>query len=173
MKFNLKYIKETIQRKLERLDKGTLTGVQKIIVRNELEHDLELIENCEKELRQMIPHEASEWYQPYKQLIMEILGKTLNEPSSVEVMCFGVPRDRVRFVKGVQIFNEKLRVWETYDLVEYYDNCPVCGKRMHVYAVKGTTWLACCSDECYQKLQKKREELGSLSAAFEYFKGQR
>jgi hypothetical protein len=28
----------------------------------------------EKELRKMIPHEASEWYKPYKQLIEEILG---------------------------------------------------------------------------------------------------
>jgi hypothetical protein len=89
----------------------------------------------------------------------------------VEVMCFGVPRDKVKFVKGVTIFNEKLGIWETYELVDYYDDCPVCGRRMHVYAVKGTTWLACCSSECTEKLLSKQKELGTLSAALKYFRG--
>jgi len=76
---------------------------------------------------------------------------------AVEVKCFGIPEGKYRFVKGIEIYNEKLGVWQTYTLVEYYDKCPVCGRLMHVYAIKGTTWLACCSPECYEKYLNRME----------------
>jgi len=54
MKFNLSVIKKRIKTKLDRLERGTLTKIQKIIIRNELEHDLELIEELEKNLREKL-----------------------------------------------------------------------------------------------------------------------
>ena len=41
--------------------------------------------------------------------------------------------------------------WQDYDGMEYEDLCPVCLKLMLVRAIRGSTWLACCSKECYEK----------------------
>jgi len=41
---------------------------------------------------------------------------------------------------------------------------------MHVLAVEGTTWFACCSAECYKKVEEKAKELGGLHEALGYFR---
>ena len=86
----------------------------------------------------------------------------------VEVRCFGVPDSKVRDVgavrplrsmrdgqnqlrKTVTIYNDKIKYWETCELVDYHDRCPVCDRMMHVMAVQGTTWIACCSRPCYTR----------------------
>ena len=69
----------------------------------------------------------------------------------VEVNCFGTDKFVLLSNRKVKVFNEKTGRWQTYDMIEYHDNCPVCGKAMLVRAIPGTTWLACCSEECYRK----------------------
>jgi len=53
--------------------------------------------------------------------------------------------------KLVLLWNEKLKTWQAWGYIEYCENCPVCGRPMLVRALPGTTWIACCSDECYKK----------------------
>jgi len=93
-----------------------------------------------------------------------------DKENAILVRCFGVDDDKVRNIgaekpvqlwrkgkfvtemtKTVEILNEKIGkgIWQNYPLVDYYDACPVCGKLMRVQAIRGTTWLACCSKDCY------------------------
>lgn len=46
-----------------------------------------------------------------------------------------------------------------YDGIEYEDACPVCLKLMLVRAIRGSSWLACCSDECYQKYKEWKDKV--------------
>ena len=57
----------------------------------------------------------------------------------------------------IMVFNEKLKTWQADPLVEYKNVCPVCLKLMLVRAILGTTWLACCSKECYEKYNQVKE----------------
>ncbi|MBW2672642.1 MAG: hypothetical protein JRD89_04390 [Deltaproteobacteria bacterium] len=100
-------------------------------------------------------------------------GERLEKGEVVEVRCFGVPDDKVRNIRTrttAEIFNDKLGIWQRVVLVDYYDDCPVCRRRMHVLAVEGTTWFACCSAECYKKVEEKAKELGGLHEALGYFR---
>jgi len=58
----------------------------------------------------------------------------------------------------ILVFNEKLETWQAEPLVECKNVCPVCLKLMLVRAIAGTTWLACCSKECYEKYKKLRKK---------------
>ena len=76
-----------------------------------------------------------------------------------EVNCFGTDKFEIvgkRLV--VKVFNEKLGVWQEHIGVEYVDVCCICGSLMLVRAIRGTTWLALCSKECYEKFDKLRKE---------------
>jgi hypothetical protein len=39
-------------------------------------------------------------------------------------------------------------------MIEYLDKCTICGRLMLVRAIVGTTWLACCSEKCYEEWEK-------------------
>lgn len=74
----------------------------------------------------------------------------------IEVNCFGLPKDKyeilgVKKVRQVRVFNEVMGYWQIVDAVEYEDLCPICGTLMLVRAIRGSTWLALCSEECTQK----------------------
>ena len=81
---------------------------------------------------------------------------------AIVVHLFGT--DKFRFVEGwtmayIQIFNEKLNVWQNEACTDYYDICSVCGKLMHIYVVPGTSYIAACSKECTEQILKLiREE---------------
>jgi len=78
----------------------------------------------------------------------------------VEVNCFGDMRyELVGYAPIVRIYNEKMGRWEDHIGVEYRDICPVCGRLMLVRAIKGTTWLALCSEECYRKFDELRRKM--------------
>lgn len=62
----------------------------------------------------------------------------------------------------IMVFNEKLETWQAEPLVEYSDACPVCLKLMLVRAIAGSTWLACCSKECYEKYWKLRKKIKEM-----------
>lgn len=71
-----------------------------------------------------------------------------------------------KYGKTILIRNNKMGgMWQPYGLVEYHDFCPVDGKLMHVYAIEGTTWIACCSTKCYDEwhIINKKKESGELS----------
>ena len=99
-----------------------------------------------------------------------------NKTEPVEVNCFGTtkyklcPDKRIILARRyparpedfkeypvVLIYNEKLKTWEAHGYLEYLDKCPVCGREMIVRAIPGTTWLACCSEECYRKYYEEHE----------------
>lgn len=61
-----------------------------------------------------------------------------------------------REYRVILVFNEKLETWQAEPLVEYRNVCPVCLKLMLVRAISGTTWLACCSKECYKKYNQMK-----------------
>jgi hypothetical protein len=63
----------------------------------------------------------------------------------------------------VRIFNEKIQHWQEQIAVEYQDICPICGSLMLVRAIQGTTWLALCSKECYEKYDALRKEAEEAS----------
>ena len=100
----------------------------------------------------------------------EIMQKT--EPI---VKCFGVPDEKTRNLTRdkVEIFQPETKTWKEYQIVHSFENCPVCGKPMHVLAIKGSTWLACCSKECTDKFAEKERDLGGMSEAFAYFRKER
>jgi len=100
-----------------------------------------------------------------------------------EVFVFGVPEEKYVFHRGVkvrcgertsqhmvEIFNEKTGNWQKYAVNETLTNCPVCGKQLKAYYIPGTTWFACCSQECYEKFDEKAKELGDFWKALSYFK---
>ena len=70
----------------------------------------------------------------------------------------------------VEVWNEKLNAWQCYPCNEAILNCPVCGKPMRCFYIPGTTWLACCSKECYEKFDAKVRELGDVWKAIEHFR---
>ena len=93
------------------------------------------------------------------------------------IQCFGLPEDKIRNVglvrsvavvqhhkfvtvrcKTVEAFNDEIGHWQVYGIVDYLDKCPICGKLIRVQAVKGTTYLACCSKECYEKYELKNSK---------------
>jgi hypothetical protein len=87
------------------------------------------------------------------------------EEKPVEVNCFG---GKFEIKHGIIIrhFNEKAGIWMEEPGVEYKDICPACGKLMLVRAITRTTWLACCSKECYEKYLKHKEMESSRIDAF-------
>ena len=76
----------------------------------------------------------------------------------VEVNCFGSHNYKIIDSHHVKI-QDKYGYWLTYEYVEYQDICPVCGRLMLVRAIRGTTWLALCSEECYRKFDKLMKEV--------------
>jgi len=77
-----------------------------------------------------------------------------------KVYCFGT--NQFRIIKGkesayVKIYNPKLKYWMDYPLHDYIDECPTCGKPIHIFYIPGTTYLACCSKECYEEYDKREE----------------
>jgi len=70
----------------------------------------------------------------------------------IEVNCISL-KD-VQIVRGEVVFrglNEKTGRIEEWPGFEYLDICPICGKLMLIRVIKGTTWLALCSKECYER----------------------
>jgi len=110
-----------------------------------------------------------------KILSLEERAKLLKEAlkrgdKPIEVNCFGnrkyklYPNKKItltthaparpedfREYKLILLWNEKLKTWESWGYVEYLDVCPVCGRLMLVRALPGTTWIACCGEDCYKK----------------------
>jgi len=80
-----------------------------------------------------------------------------NREEAIEVNCFGTKQYKIRHGLVVELFNEKLGIWQEYPGVEHNEICPVCGRVMLVRAIKGTTYLACCSKECYKKYLEWRK----------------
>ena len=72
----------------------------------------------------------------------------------IEVYCFGTNKFRLK-ATVVEIFNEKLGKWQWYEYSKTVMPCPVCGRLMKVYYIPGTTWFACCSEECYKKYETR------------------
>jgi hypothetical protein len=60
----------------------------------------------------------------------------------------------------IMVFNEKIKSWEACPLIEYKKPCPICKTMMLVRAIAGTTWLACCSHDCYELYFKRKKEEG-------------
>jgi hypothetical protein len=93
----------------------------------------------------------------------------------IEVNCLGVPEEKYiitdktmlfswhypakpecfKEYRIILIYNDKLETWEPKPLIEYLDNCPICGKLILVRSIAGTTWIACCSEKCYKKWKEK------------------
>ena len=71
---------------------------------------------------------------------------------------------------AVKLFNKKTGRWEWYPCEETLLCCPVCGKPIRCFYIPGTTWVACCSKECSDRLLDKARQLGSLTKAMEYFR---
>jgi len=80
-----------------------------------------------------------------------------NKEKPVEVNCFGTNNYKIIDSHHVKV-QQSSGHWLTYEYVEYQDICPVCGRLMLVRAIRGTTWLALCSEECYRKFNKLMEE---------------
>jgi len=87
----------------------------------------------------------------------------------VEVPCFGTPTYELSGPRGrriARVWNEKIGKWQLLSypgrpkLTEYFDLCPVCHTPMFVTAIKGSTYLACCSERCYEAWFRKEEEGG-------------
>ncbi|RLI25547.1 hypothetical protein DRO58_06265 [Candidatus Bathyarchaeota archaeon] len=70
---------------------------------------------------------------------------------------------------SVQVYNEKTGSWEWYPCEEAIAPCPVCGRPMKCLYIPGTTWLACCSEECYRMFDEKVRELGGVRKALRWF----
>jgi len=90
--------------------------------------------------------------EPWEKRLREALEKG---EKPVNVYCFGT--------KEFKILGNRVRLfrrgrWFEYECKDYYDVCPVCGRLMHVYYIPGTTFLACCSEECYKKYEQISEE---------------
>ena len=81
-----------------------------------------------------------------------------NKEKPVEVNCFGTSNYKIIDSRYVRIRHED-GYWMTYEYVEYRDICPVCGRLMLVRAIRGTTWLALCSEECYKKFNELMKEV--------------
>jgi len=97
------------------------------------------------------------------------------KPEPIEVKCFGVPAEDIRNLTkdSVELRHQQTRVWREYKICHSFEDCPVCGKAMHVLVVKGSTWLALCSKECEDKFAEKQRQLGGVFEAMEYFRKQR
>ena len=80
-----------------------------------------------------------------------------NKEKPVEVNCFGTNNYKIIDSHRVRVQHDDGH-WLTYEYVEYQDICPVCGRLMLVRAIKGTTWLALCSEECYRKFDMLMKE---------------
>jgi len=83
---------------------------------------------------------------------------------------FDVGAGPMRSQHMVEIFNEKIGAWQYCPCNETIVRCPVCGKPMKCFYIPGTTWLACCSKECYEKFDEKVHELGDVWKAIEHFR---
>lgn len=82
-----------------------------------------------------------------------------NSKKPKEINCFGTEKFEILGRKlVVKIYNPKLEMWQEEIGVEYEDICPICGTLMLVRAIQGTTWLALCSKECYEKYYALRKE---------------
>ena len=93
----------------------------------------------------------------------------------IEVKCFGVPDGEIKNLTkdAVEIRHQETKIWREYQIVHSFEDCPVCGKSMHVLAIKGSTWLACCSKECGDKFAEMESRAGGLYEALRYFRKQR
>ena len=102
-------------------------------------------------------------------MVIEKLESLLNELGIPIINCFGTKKYRLS-IGGVQVWNEKLGQWTSYPYVQHFSKCPVCGKLIFVRAIKGTTYIGLCSEECSKKLEKKEKEVGDLWKALKFFR---
>jgi hypothetical protein len=99
----------------------------------------------------------------------------MQKSEMIEVRCFDVPDEDIRNLTEdrVEIRNPKSKRWQEHQIVHSFEECPVCGKYMHVLAVKGTSWLAFCSKECGEKFAKMEPRVGGLYETLRYFRKER
>jgi hypothetical protein len=93
----------------------------------------------------------------------------------IEVKCFGVPDESIRNLTKhtVEIRHPETGVWRKYKIIHDFEDCPVCGKPIHVLAVSGSTWLALCSKKCEDKFAEMEPRLGGLYETLQYFRKER
>jgi len=114
-------------------------------------------------------------YMPGSEIWEKRLKEALKKNEKpIEIFCFGT--DKFELIRGigmpynygyrtrrskhtVKVFNEKLGTWQRYPCNDYLDVCPVCGRLMCVYYIPGTTYLACCSKECYEKYARMEKSM--------------
>lgn len=78
---------------------------------------------------------------------------------AIQVTVFGTDKFELlteRKIIPAKIFNDKIDRWERHDCRFYYAICSICGKLMKVIYIPGTTWLAACSRECYEEMDRIR-----------------
>ncbi len=99
------------------------------------------------------------------------MGKT----KPIEIKCFDVPDERIRNLTKdtVEILHPKIDIWLERKIVHCFEDCPVCGKSMHVIAIKGSIWLAFCSKECEDKFAEMEPKIGDFYETLRYFRKQR
>lgn len=56
-------------------------------------------------------------------------------------------KKRLKKYLRIRLFNEKVKCWQYYKIVEHYAPCPVCGKLLLVRAIKGSTYFYACNKE--------------------------
>jgi hypothetical protein len=84
-----------------------------------------------------------------------------NKEKAKAINCFSASKYEILGRRlTVRIFNEKTQHWQEEIAVEYHEICPICGSLMLVRAIQGTTWLALCSTECYEKYAALKKEVG-------------
>lgn len=94
-------------------------------------------------------HGSAAWKKRMKEAM-----KSSSESAKV-INCFGTEKFEVLGRQLiVKIFNDKVERWEEHIGVEYHDVCAICGTFMLVRAIKGTSWLALCSQKCYEKYKE-------------------
>jgi len=80
--------------------------------------------------------------------------KEIKKNKEIPQECNCIPAKDYKISKGltISVKNEKLGgIWIDHVGIEHMDLCPVCGTLLLVRAIKGTTYLACCSKKCYDK----------------------
>lgn len=84
-----------------------------------------------------------------------------NNEKPKEVNCFGTEKFKIAGKRVIiEVFNDKLNIWQRHIGIEYTDICAICGTFMLVRAIEGTTWVALCSEGCYQKFSELKKEVG-------------
>jgi len=95
-----------------------------------------------------------------KKFIDDFIERVVNNPIHRDgLLDYGYTLDltSAKLLRGDKIINVDCSGEETEMGTEsYYGCCPVCGNLMYVTYVPGSSWLACCSEECYKKYREFR-----------------